>query len=165
MSDEIPAGTRLTKNGALQDIASGRFLPGGKPTTTIRTSEQGKMVRQQREVLRQQRKEAVAEGAVRGILEGVRSELPAGVEPTLEHAGAVLAQAWYQAALANAMDKPRDSAAIGAAAFKLPGLWPERGAAAAGPMVNVQVNVSPELLRAWEKRIVDAEVRDADEDE
>jgi hypothetical protein len=153
MSDELPPGTRLTKNSVLQDTASGRFLAGKGCTTAIRTSERGRE-------LQDRRRELARKAAIRGIIEGASGELPAGVAPSLGRSVALVSQAWTQAALANAMDKPRESVTAGSAALKLAGLWPERGAAASGPTVAVQVNVSPELLRAWEKRIVDAEVRD-----
>ena len=54
--------------------------------------------------------------------------------------------------------KPRESVTAGSAALRLAGLWPERGAAASGPTVAVQVNVSPELLRHW--GVVDVVARD-----
>ncbi len=147
---------RTLKNGAVYDTSRGRIVanPPGGPTTAIKTSQQGRDMRERRRQLSAQlSRRAVADEAA---AMGIQRSAPAAV--------AHLAALSYRSAIDNMMDKPRDAIHPAKLALQCMDILPA-AAAGGGAMVNVQVNVSPELLRHWGVEIVDAETRDiTDED-
>jgi len=162
MSDKAPV---VLSNGTLVDPETHRFMPGGRPSTAIRTREQASAMAKRRHELagiaaRKALADAAAEhGHQRSSVAAVGLLVKRSYEASLTgYEGDKVVNAdgseWYRVDRRGATEAAKFS-------LKLAGYGAEeqRGS---GSMVNVQVNVSPELLRAWEKRIAGAEIVDSE---
>ena len=133
----------VLKNGSLKDRVTGHFLPGVRPTSVIASSERG------RELVARRRE--LAGAASRRALVAAASEHIGSQVAGPAAAVGVIAEAWAQSALANAMDKPRESVMAGMGALKLAGMAPAEERSQA-PAVAIQINVSADVAASIARR-------------
>ena len=133
----------VLKNGSLKDRVTGHFLAGVRPTSVIASSERG------RELVAR-RRELAGAASRRALVAAASEHIGAQVAGPAAAVG-VIAEAWAQSALANAMDKPRESVMAGMGALKLAGMAPAEERSQA-PAVAVQVNIGGELAAYYSKQ-------------
>ena len=138
------------ENETLKDPETGRFVKGSKPTTAIRTSEQGRAL--------QKRRQEVREAKARAKLGELAKEGGHGITSADEYA--YLTQMAAASAEANMMDRPDRAVPAAVQAFKWAGMVPqqdrlEQGAA---PAVVFSEEALRMLIDLWERRRLASEV-------
>ena len=149
--EEKEKGITVLANGTLRG-KDGKFLPGGHPTTAIRTRERAQEVVKMRQ-------DRASEGAIAGLRAAVAADTGGdlqGIRGTLAH----YVRSLGDGILANAVERPYDASRALDKALK----WAKLVDMERTPAVTLtqyMVNLSPAVVASWRAEgIIDVEAVD-----